>query len=418
MADSHPSANTPLGADDPRISEWLDGRLAPAEAMEVEQAVAASPELTLLVKDLRTLRAAMRTEASGVLIIDLGDRIMAAIASSSGSTPHVAAASRGAGRTPSSGRRLPWLGLLGALAAGLLVTIVINFPKDNGRDVALAPDASKDREAFDRPEARRESTEESGGRGGGIAKEGEERLAVADHKAAGQVGEELLLQERFRDHELKRQVPSEAPPIDALAANASPQAAPGKVIEGLAEDTNDESITELSGGGSGANPRFFAAPASPPPAATAPMPTTETSALAESKTQSLEKQEAAAAADAGHVAKRAKLDLAGVLVIAVTNASERQALDRLVAESGLETTREKDNLALVGKVADVDAFLQELTRVGLVSAVPARRAAEAGKRNAAEKKFDARETTLIVRVVERKGKPAAPVQAGEAETKP
>jgi hypothetical protein len=166
----------------------------------------------------------------------------------------------------------------------------------------------------------------------------------------------------------------------------------------------------------GSPPKFSAAPAAPPPAPTVPIPATEPAQLTQSAARSLAKQEDAAA-PAPQVAKRVKVDLAGVLVIAITNASERRALDRLVAESGLEATPEKDHLALVGKATDVDAFLQELARVGLVSAVPGRRAAQAGKLEAAEKR-DARNTTLILRVVERKGKQPASVQAGEAETKP
>jgi hypothetical protein len=348
MAELNPAANPPLGADDPRISEWLDGRLAPSEAAEVERAVAASPELTLLVEDLRTIQKAMRTTNGDAPPVDLGDRIMAAIASSSGGIPRVAAAMGKAAPTPSTGtgRRLPWLGLLGALAAGVLVTVVINLPNDNGREVALAPAPHKDREAFGRGEARRESLDE-----------------------------------------LKGQVPSEALPTDALAANASPSPTLEKSLEERADGANDESISLAAGGSGRPSPQFSAAPASPPPAA------------------------------ARQVAKRAKVDLAGVLVIAVTNASERRTLDRLVAESGLEATPEKDHLALVGKATDVDAFLLELTRVGLVSAVPARRAAEAGKLKADER-GDARNTTLIVRVVERKGKQPVSVQAGEAEPKP
>ena len=49
----------PIAADDPRLSEWLDGRLSAAEAAEVARLVAASPELARLVEDLRGMRAAL-----------------------------------------------------------------------------------------------------------------------------------------------------------------------------------------------------------------------------------------------------------------------------------------------------------------------------------------------------------------------
>ncbi len=41
-----------LRDDDPRLSEWIDGRLDPAAADEVQRAVRASPELSLLVEEL------------------------------------------------------------------------------------------------------------------------------------------------------------------------------------------------------------------------------------------------------------------------------------------------------------------------------------------------------------------------------
>ena len=49
----------PLAPDDPRLSEWLDGRLNAVEAAEIERLVAASPELTKLVADLRGMRGAL-----------------------------------------------------------------------------------------------------------------------------------------------------------------------------------------------------------------------------------------------------------------------------------------------------------------------------------------------------------------------
>ncbi|NDC63209.1 MAG: hypothetical protein EBZ59_04310 [Planctomycetia bacterium] len=45
--------------DDPRLGEWVDGRLSPAEAAEVERIVGASTELTRTVADLRAIKAAL-----------------------------------------------------------------------------------------------------------------------------------------------------------------------------------------------------------------------------------------------------------------------------------------------------------------------------------------------------------------------
>lgn len=379
MADSPTTA--PLDADDPRISEWIDGRLAPDEAAEIERAVAASAELTLLVEDLRAIRVAMRSEATGVLKVDLGDRIMAAIASANGNGQGTGVVSRLNAPTPTGRRNLPWLALAGALAAGVLVTVVVNLPNDDGREIALAPGTNRDLEAAGQREARRQVSEKFGDRESAVAKEAEDRLEVAQDLAAGSVGGELLLQERFRDGQEGAALPIEAPPLDALAANA--------------------------------------APAAPTPAA-APAPEGEASRLAaaEARTEAVQETQAfARGLTKSGLAKRAKVDLAGVLVIAVTNPSERRALDRLVGESGLEVTPEKDHLELVGTVAAVDAFLEELRRVGLVSAVPARTVVEEGKLKAAEKEA-AQSATLILRVVERTRKQAEPAAAAEGGAKP
>ena len=44
---------------DPRLSEWIDGRLSTTEAAEVEQIVRKSPELTRLANDLRAIKRAL-----------------------------------------------------------------------------------------------------------------------------------------------------------------------------------------------------------------------------------------------------------------------------------------------------------------------------------------------------------------------
>lgn len=419
MADS--PVPSPLDADDPRISEWIDGRLTPSEAAAIERAVAESSELTLLVDDLRTIQKAMRSTSGDTPPVDLGDRIMAALTSSNGAVPHRALASRRVAPAPSKGRRLPWLGLLGALAAGVLVTVVINLPNDNGREIALAPE----------PEKKHDVVAETA-KGLAIGEKQGAQRSIADRRSTDTLeraddanGFADLLQRSRRDGAEEALASDEAAFSDAPASAAS-SPVPGEAIAGNTERfhaSNAVAAPTFAGGGRGQPPEETAAPA-PSAVAPTPPPTVVAAPAGELKeTEALDtvlaKQESARESGSayGQGAKKMKGDLAGVLVIAVTNASERRTLDRLVAESGLEATPEKDHLALVGKTADVDAFLQELTRVGLVSAVPARRAAEAGKLKADERS-DARNTTLIVRVVERRGKSSAPVQAGEGEAKP
>jgi len=413
----------PLDADDPRISEWIDGRLAPSEAAEVERAVAASPELTRLVDDLRTIRGAMRSaatcgpktevsgvlekaQASGVLKPDLGSRIMATIAASHGGEARGILPSPIAAPARSGRRELPWLGLLGALAAGLLVTVVINLPDDNGRDVALAPEAKKSIENADhqyQDDGRRTAREQAPPGARDLAKKRDEGFVTGDKENA--------------------QLPGEAPPIDSLAANAAPAMAAGKARADLEEAPSHESASRFAndearqaGGFGGRSPQLSAAPPSPPPA-TMPVPPATPSPAVESGERNRGQNEGEAVSR--QAAKSKNVDLAGVLVIAVTNPSERRVLEQLVAESRLEATPDKDHLALMGKAADVDAFLQELARVGLISTVPPRRAAQARreKHTSVESK-DARTTTLILRVVERQGKQTEPAQPGEARAKP
>lgn len=159
-----------LDADDPRISEWIDGRLAVAEAAEVERAVRESPALTRLVADLRALKEAARLVPVVSPPEGFVDRVLGAVASAGGAAPGDADAEsdrvverewraveaeriaeeraeaeadvaealmlpRGAAHADSRGT-WPWLAVGAALAAGVLVTVVLNRRDDAPREIA------------------------------------------------------------------------------------------------------------------------------------------------------------------------------------------------------------------------------------------------------------------------------------------
>jgi anti-sigma factor RsiW len=162
-ADHHPPQH--LTADDPRLSEWLDGRLPAAEAAVVERLVAASPELSRLVADLRRMKGSLAAlPATPPPASFVGD-VMAALdvppAAESDEAEveaewrkidrerraqEIAAAGDDAAHASPQPirRRWPWLALAGALAAGVLATVVINRPLDRAeREVALVTDPGK-----------------------------------------------------------------------------------------------------------------------------------------------------------------------------------------------------------------------------------------------------------------------------------
>jgi hypothetical protein len=149
----------PLAADDPRLSEWLDGRLPAAEAAEIARAVAGSPELSRLAADLRGIKKSLASlPALPPPATFVGD-VMAALDARPGGRADDAAVeaewrkiererleeeiaeARDDAAEPADEpmrHRWPWLALLGALAAGVLVAFVINRPLPGDREVALA----------------------------------------------------------------------------------------------------------------------------------------------------------------------------------------------------------------------------------------------------------------------------------------
>jgi len=129
--------------------------------------------------------------------------------------------------------------------------------------------------------------------------------------------------------------------------------------------------------------------ASPPPAA----------ALAASK----EAESDAATAEAESVIEP-RQSMAGVLAIQVRTAASRQALDRLVAASGLEVNRDGQRLELIGTVGAIDIFLGELERAGMMTA--------SRRRGAREALPNDERARLVLRIVEPKGQPEPAEPAG------
>jgi hypothetical protein len=182
-----PHARPPLAADDPRISEWIDGRLSAAEAADVERAVRESPALTRLVADLRALKEAARLVPVVTPPEGFADRVLGAVVSGGGAAPRAADAEsdrvverewrqieaeriaeeraeadvaqtvtppRGPVGGADSRRAWPWLAVGAALAAGLLATVVLNRPDDTPREIAqLAAQPERERFAADRSAA-------------------------------------------------------------------------------------------------------------------------------------------------------------------------------------------------------------------------------------------------------------------------
>ena len=183
---SDPTTRPPLDAEDPRISEWIDGRLAAAEAAEVERAVRESPALTRLVADLRALKEAARLVPVVSPPEGFVDRVLGAVVSGGGAAARATDAEsdrvverewraveaeriaeeraeaeadvaqevtpvhQPVGGADSRGA-WPWLAVGAALAAGLLVTVVLNRRDNTPREIAqVAAQPEPERFAADR----------------------------------------------------------------------------------------------------------------------------------------------------------------------------------------------------------------------------------------------------------------------------
>jgi hypothetical protein len=160
---SSPDPSLSLDPDDPRLSEWIDGRLPSGEAAAVEQAVRGSESLSRLVADLRAVKEAAAAMPAAEPPEGFVDQVMRAIVETgpggsdervvneewrSIETERLAAerveADADADLDPARGaaapgRPWPLLSLAGALAAGLLVAVLLNLPGGDRREVALGP---------------------------------------------------------------------------------------------------------------------------------------------------------------------------------------------------------------------------------------------------------------------------------------
>jgi hypothetical protein len=339
---------------------------------------------------------------------------------------------------------MPWMALIGALAAGILVTVVVNLPDDAEREVALAPSASNETAAKKVAEGettvdtRREmrglavATERAGGERASVAQDdsstvtnfGQTNRSLESLRGQGGGGAGFAADEF--DAVAGAETKSSVAPAESLAKDLEAgETATRSDVRGRdyrAGDLAEESAAELQAAGAPlssaaplladtAEPAFIApvpaAAAVPAPAAPAPEATRSDRALAGRDTQAPASQVQAPGAFAG------KLGLAdadkqagatapskrqasasqptlrargavpvGVVVITVGRPSERRALEHLVEASGLEVLRGADRLELVGKEPAIDGFLIELEKAGLVPLGTAPRKQKADKQKA------------------------------------
>ena len=171
---NNPPPTSTITPDDPRLSEWIDGRLAAAEAAEVERAVHASPDLMQIVDDLRANRSALGQLESQEPAAGFAESLLHSLGAVGNTGPRAAGhagnpevdpevkaewqrietqriaeeqaeakedsqAPRVAGRPRWPLRAWQTAAMAGALAAGVLVTLVLNRPRveQEGRETAM-----------------------------------------------------------------------------------------------------------------------------------------------------------------------------------------------------------------------------------------------------------------------------------------
>ena len=171
---NNPPPTSTITPDDPRLSEWIDGRLAAAEAAEVERAVHASPDLMQIVDDLRANRSALGQLESQEPAAGFAESLLHSLgavgntgsrAAGHAGNPEVdpevkaewqrietqriaeeQAEAKEDSQAPRVAARPRWplrawqtAAMAGALAAGVLVTLVLNRPRveQEGRETAM-----------------------------------------------------------------------------------------------------------------------------------------------------------------------------------------------------------------------------------------------------------------------------------------
>lgn len=171
---NNPTPTSTITPDDPRLSEWIDGRLGAAEAAEVERAVHASPDLMQIVDDLRANRSALGQLESQEPAAGFAESLLHSLGAVGNTGPRAAGhagnpevdpevkaewqrietqriaeeqaeakedshAPRVAGRPRWPLRVWQTAAMAGALAAGVLVTLVLNRPRveQEGRETAM-----------------------------------------------------------------------------------------------------------------------------------------------------------------------------------------------------------------------------------------------------------------------------------------
>ena len=171
---NNPTPTSTITPDDPRLSEWIDGRLAAAEAAEVERAVHASPDLMQIVDDLRANRSALGQLESQEPAAGFAESLLHSLGAVGNTGPRAAghagnpevdpevkaewqrietqriaeeqAEAKEDSQAPRVAARPRWplrawqtAAMAGALAAGVLVTLVLNRPRveQEGRETAM-----------------------------------------------------------------------------------------------------------------------------------------------------------------------------------------------------------------------------------------------------------------------------------------
>ena len=171
---NNPTPTSTITPDDPRLSEWIDGRLGAAEAAEVERAVHASPDLMQIVDDLRANRSALGQLESQEPAAGFAESLLHSLGAVGNTGPRAAghagnpevdpevkaewqrietqriaeeqAEAKEDSQAPRVAARPRWplqawqtAAMAGALAAGVLVTLVLNRPRveQEGRETAM-----------------------------------------------------------------------------------------------------------------------------------------------------------------------------------------------------------------------------------------------------------------------------------------